>query len=36
MSTKGSGTELTNNETKDIIKVIRSLENRGILMKETI
>ena len=27
---------LTNNEIKDIIKVIRSLENRGILLKETI
>ena len=25
----------TNNEIKDIIKVIRSLENRGILLIET-
>ena len=24
----------TNNEIKDIVKVIRSLENRGILLKE--
>ena len=31
----GSGITLTNNETKDIMKVIRSLENRGILMKGT-
>ena len=30
-----SGRTLTNNEMKDIIKVIRSLENRGILLKET-
>ena len=30
-----SGITLTNNETKDIIKVIRSLENRRILLKET-
>ena len=32
-SGKGSGIALTNKETKDIIKVIRSLENRGILLK---
>ena len=32
-SSKGSGIALTNKETKDIIKVIRSLENRGILLK---
>ena len=31
----GSGTTLTNNEIKDIMKVIKSLENRGILSKET-
>ena len=31
----GSGIMLTNNEIKDIIKIIRSLENRSILMKET-
>ena len=29
----GSGITLTNNEIKDIIKVIRYLENRGILLK---
>ena len=34
-SNKGSGITLTNNETKDIIKVIKSLENRGILLKGT-
>ena len=34
-STKGSGITLTNNEMKDIIKVIKSLENRGILLKGT-
>ena len=27
---------LTNNEIKDIIKLIRSLENRGILLKGTV
>ena len=32
---KVSGITLTNNEIKDIIKVIRSLENRGILLKGT-
>ena len=31
----GSGIMLTNNEIKDIVKVIRSLENRGILLKGT-
>ena len=31
----GSGITLTNNEIKDIMKVIKSLENRGILLKET-
>ena len=30
---ESSGITLTNNETKDIIKLIRSLENRGILLK---
>ena len=30
---KGSGITLTNNEVKDIKKIIRSLENRGILLK---
>ena len=29
------GITLTNNELKDIIKVTKSLENRGILLKET-
>ena len=33
-STTGSGITLTNNKIKDIMKVIRSLENRGILLKE--
>ena len=32
---KGLEITLTKNEIKDIIKVIRSLENRGILLKET-
>ena len=32
-SSKGSGITLATNETKDIIKVIKSLENRGILLK---
>ena len=32
----GSGVTLTNNEIKDIMKVMKSLENRGILLKETI
>ena len=31
----GSGITLTKNEIKDIIKVIRSLENRGTLPKGT-
>ena len=31
----GSGITLTNNERKDIIKVIKSFENRGILSKGT-
>ena len=31
----GSGITLTNNEIKDIMKVIKSLENRGILLKGT-
>ena len=34
-SSKGSGITLINNEIKDIIKVIKSLENRGILLKGT-
>ena len=34
-SSKGSGITLANNEIKDIIKVIKSLENRRILSKET-
>ena len=34
-SSKGSGITLTNNEIKDIMKVIKSLENRRILLKET-
>ena len=29
----GSGITLTNNEIKDIMKVIKSLKNRGILLK---
>ena len=32
---KSSGITLGNNEIKDIIKVIRSLQNRGILLKGT-
>ena len=31
----GSRIILTNNEIKDIMKVIKSLENRGILLKIT-
>ena len=31
----GKGIALTNNEIKDIIKVIKSSENRGILLKGT-
>ena len=34
-SIKGSGTALTKNEKADIMKVIKSLENRGILSKGT-
>ena len=34
-SVKGSRITLTNNEIKDIIKVIKSLENRGFLLKGT-
>ena len=34
-SSKGSGITPTNNEIKDIMKVIKSLENRGTLLKET-
>ena len=32
----GSGITLANNERKDIIKVIKSFENRGILLKELV
>ena len=35
MKIKGSGLAITNNEIKDIIKVIRSLENKAILLKGT-
>ena len=35
-SGKGLGIILTNNKIKDIIKIIKSLENRGILLKETV
>ena len=35
LTSEGSGITLTNNEIKDIMKVIKSLENRGILLKET-
>ena len=31
----GSGITLRNNEIKDVVKVIRTLENRGILLKGT-
>ena len=34
-SITGSGVTLTSNEKEDIIKVIKSLENRGILLKGT-
>ena len=34
-TSEGSKITITNNETKVIMKVIRSLENRGILLKET-
>ena len=33
---RSSGITLKNNETKNFIKVIRSLENRGVLLKQTI
>ena len=35
LTIRGSGLTLTSNEIKDIVKVIRSLENRGILLKQT-
>ena len=31
----GTGTTLRNNEIKDLMKIIKSLENRGISLKET-
>ena len=31
----GSGITQTKNETKDIMKVIKSLENRGVLLIRT-
>ena len=34
-SSRGSETTLTNNDIKYIIKVIKSLENRAILLKGT-
>ena len=34
-ASKSSGIALRNNETKDILKVLRSLENRGILLRGT-
>ena len=34
-SSKGTGITPTNNEIKDIMKMIKSLENRGILLKGT-
>ena len=36
LKTFGAGVTLRNNEIKDIMKVIKSLENRGILLKGTI
>ena len=36
LKTFGAGVTLSNNEIKDIVKVIKSLENRGILLKGTI
>ena len=33
---EGPGITLTTNEIKDVFKVIKSLENRGILLKGTI
>ena len=35
LSIVGSGITLTNNEIKDIMKAIKSLENRGTLLKGT-
>ena len=35
LSISGSGITLTNNEIKDIIKLIKTLENRRILLKGT-
>ena len=35
ITNRGSGITLTNNEIKDITKVSKSLENRGILLKGT-
>ena len=35
LSINGSAITLTNNEIKDIMKVIRSRKNRGILLKGT-
>ena len=35
LSLEGSGKTLTNNEAKDIVKVVRLLENRKILLKGT-
>ena len=35
-SSKGSGVTVTNDEINDTMKVFKSLENRGILLKETI
>ena len=32
---KGSGLTLPNNEIKDVMRVIKSLENKGILLKGT-
>ena len=34
-SIRDSGITLTNNRIKDIMKVMKSLENRGILLKGT-
>ena len=34
-SNKRSGITLANNETRDIMKIIKFLENRGILLKGT-
>ena len=35
LSLEGSGKTLTNNETKDIVKVVRLLENKKNLLKGT-